>query len=34
MMQASKANETVSECSKTELCTTVKVLQMLSRGIT
>ena len=32
MMQASKANESVSECSKTDLCMTVKVLRMLSRG--
>ena len=30
-MQASKANENVSECSKTGLCITVKVLQMLSK---
>ena len=34
MMQASKANESVSEYSKTVLCITVKVLRMLSRGNT
>ena len=34
MMQASKANENVSEYSKTGLCITVKVLRMLSRGNT
>ena len=34
MMQASKANKSVSECSKTGLCITVKVLRMLSRGNT
>ena len=34
MMQASKANEGVSECSKTGLCETVTVLWMLSRGNT
>ena len=28
MIQASKANESVSECSKTGLCKTVKVLWM------
>ena len=27
MMQASKANESISECSKTGLCITVKVLR-------
>ena len=31
MMQASKANESVSEYSKTGLCIIVKVLRMLSR---
>ena len=31
MKQASKANESVSECSKTELCIPVKALRMLSR---
>ena len=30
MMQASKANESVSECSK--LCLPVEVLRLLSRG--
>ena len=30
MMQASKANESVSKCSKTGLCITVKGLRMLS----
>ena len=30
-MLASKANESVSECSKSWLCRTVKVLRMLSR---
>ena len=34
MTQASKVNESVSEQSKTRLCITVKVLQMLSRGNT
>ena len=34
IMQASKANENVSEGSKTVLCITVKVLRMLSRGNT
>ena len=34
MMQASKANESVSECSKTGLCITVQILRMLSRGNT
>ena len=34
MMQASKANESVSEYSKTGLCIKVKVLRMLSRGNT
>ena len=34
MMHASKANKSVSECSKTGLCTKVKALQMLSRGNT
>ena len=34
MIQASNANESVSEYSKTGLCITVKVLQMLSRGNT
>ena len=34
MMQAGKANESVSEYSKTGLCITVKVMQMLSRGNT
>ena len=34
MMQASKANESVSECSKTGLCITVKASLMLSRGKT
>ena len=34
MMQAGKANESVSECSKTGLCIAVKVLRMLSRGNT
>ena len=34
MMQASKANESVSECSKTWLCITVKVSRMLSTGKT
>ena len=34
MMQASKANECVSEYSKTGLGITVKVLRMLSRGNT
>ena len=34
MMLASKANGSVSECSKTGLCITVKVLRMLSRGNT
>ena len=34
MMQASKANEIVSECSKTGVCITVKVLRILSRGNT
>ena len=34
MMQASKANESVSEYSKTGLCITVKVLRVLSRGNT
>ena len=29
MMQTSKANESVSECSKIGLCITVKVLRML-----
>ena len=33
-MQASKANESVSEYSKTWLCITVKVLRILSRGNT
>ena len=33
MVQASKlSNEIVSECSKTGLCITVKVLRMLSLG--
>ena len=31
MMQASKANESVSKGSKTGLCITMKVLRMLSR---
>ena len=31
MMQASKANESVSEYSKTGLCITVKILRRLSR---
>ena len=34
MMQASKANESVSEYSKTGLCITVKIVRMLSRGNT
>ena len=34
MKQACKANESVSECSKTWLCITVNVLRMLSRGKT
>ena len=34
MMQASKANENVSEYSKIGLCITVKVLRNLSRGNT
>ena len=34
MMQASKANESVSEYSKTGLCIKVKVLRMLPRGNT
>ena len=34
MMQASKANESVSEYLKTGSCITVKVLRMLSRGNT
>ena len=31
MMLASKANESVSECSKTGLCITVKGLRLLAR---
>ena len=31
IVQASNANESESECSKTGLCITVKVLQMLPR---
>ena len=34
MMQVSKANESVFECSKTGLCISVKVLGMLSQGKT
>ena len=34
MMQASKANKRVYECSKTGLCITVKILWVLSRGNT
>ena len=34
MVQASIANESVSEYSKTGLCITVNVLRMLSRGNT
>ena len=34
IMQANKANERVSECSKTGLCITVKGVRMLSRGNT
>ena len=34
MVQESKANESVSEYSKTGLCITVKVLRMSSRGNT
>ena len=30
--QASKANDSVSKCSKTGLCITVKVLRMFSQG--
>ena len=32
MMQVSKANGSVSKCSKTGLCKTVKCLRILSRG--
>ena len=34
MMQASEANDSESECSKTGLCITITVLVMLSRGNT
>ena len=34
MEQVSKANESVSECSKTGLFITVKVVRMFSRGNT